>query len=133
MRTLTRTRGWAAANSLSIVGSEYVESAGRRAEREPASAAALERVHDLAPVGERLERAHGKGEEGLARLGQPHPVRGAVEELGREFLLEPLEPRRQGRLRDEERVGRAAHAGRPRNLDETPGLAKAAYNGILYC
>ena len=95
-----------------------------RAERQPSCATALERVHDLPSVGERLERANGEGQKGLARLGQPHPARGAVEELGRQFLLEPLEPRRQGRLRHEQRVGRAADAGRSRNLDETLDLRK---------
>ena len=41
-----------------------------------------------------------------------------MKSLRREFLLEPLEPRGQRRLGDEERVGGAADVRRPRDLDE---------------
>ena len=50
--------------------------------------------------------------------GQPHPARGAEEELGLQVGLQPLDPRGERGLREEEPVGGAAHAPRPRHLDE---------------
>ncbi len=96
----------------------------RSPDGEPAGTAALERVDLHSPVGERLERADGIGEEGVARIREPHSSRAAHEELGAEVGLEALQPGRERRLRDEERFGRPAHALPSRRLDEGRDLVQ---------
>jgi hypothetical protein len=91
---------------------------GSRAEGEPPGAAALERVHDSAAVGEAVERLYRVRQERLAGLRELHAARRAHEETRTEVLLEPLEARRQRRLGDEERVGGPAYVPRPGDLHE---------------
>jgi len=91
---------------------------GRRSDGEPARAATFEGVDLHAPVGERLERANRVGVKGVTCIREPHAARPADEELRTQVGLEPLEPRRQRRLGDEERLCRPADALQPRRLHE---------------
>ncbi len=97
---------------------------GRCSDREPAGAAALEGVDLHAAVGECLERANRVGEEGVACIREPHAARPADEEVRAQVGLEPLEPRRQRGLGDEERLCRPADALPPRGLDESCDLVE---------
>jgi len=107
-----------------LAGSAGGAQAQSGADREAARSSTLERV-DLHPsVGKRLERAHRIGEKRVSRVRQPHPARPADEELRSEVGFEPLEPRRQRRLRDEERFGCSADALAPRRLDEGCNLVQ---------
>jgi hypothetical protein len=103
----------------------------RRPEREAAGAAALERIDLPPPIGKGLQRAHGVRQEGVTSLGELHPARRPYEERRVELALETLEPRGQGRLREEELVGRPAHVFVARDGDEGLDLAKGSHKQYL--
>jgi len=105
-------------------GEDVGRHRGRGSDREPAGAAALESVDLHAAIGEGLERANRVGEEGVARIREPHAPRAADEELCAEVGLEPLEPRRERGLGDEERLCRPADALPPRRLHESCDLVE---------
>jgi hypothetical protein len=112
---------------------EHVRRHRRRGpEREAPGPPALERVHDAPPVGEAVDRLDGVREERLARLGQPHAARRPYEEARPEVLLQPLEPRRERGLRQEERGRRPADVPGPRDLDERFDLGQEHDRSSLY-
>ena len=117
-----RTRGWAVANSLSIVGSEYVESAGAAPSASRPAPPRSNAFTICRPSESDSSARTAKGRKASPASVSRIPCEVRMEELGRELLLQPLEPRRQGRLGDEQRVGRAADARRSRDLDETLDL-----------
>ena len=89
-----------------------------RAERELAALASRELAEKPAAGGGGAERPLGVGQERPAGVREPHSASGTDEEARAELLLEPLQPRRQRRLGDEERLGRAADAAPLGDLDE---------------
>jgi hypothetical protein len=91
---------------------------GSRADRELARPAALEGVHQSPAVRDCFERADRVWEERVSGLREPRSPPRPDEEPGAQVFLEPLQTGSQRRLRDEQRICGAAHAARPRNLDE---------------
>jgi hypothetical protein len=89
-----------------------------RPERELAALASRELAEEPAPGSRGAERPLGVGQERPAGVREPHPASGTDEKARAELLLEPLQPRRQRGLGDEERLGRAADAPPLGDLDE---------------
>src|SRR5205809_6566111 len=76
----------------------------------------------VAAVDQGAQRALGEGDPGATGVGQAHAVWGAQEKRGAELAFESLEARGQGRLGDEEGLGRPADAAPAGDLEEALDL-----------
>src|SRR6266699_1339592 len=108
--------------ALEQVGQDVGADGQRAADREVSGRG---RLHLLQSVAAFDQRAHGPLRERHPRaagIGETHAPRRAQEKLDAQLALEAVQPGRQRRLRDEQRLGRTAHAAAARDLQETLDL-----------
>ena len=96
----------------------------RNGKRKLADDPVLELADERTTAADRVHRPYGVRQEGPTGRCQDHARMRSPEEACAQFLLEPLDPGRKGRLADREGVGGATHVPLSGDLDEPFDLSK---------